>query len=202
MDLLKEIQRSLYATVGAGVWVADTVRELPDQVGHAWQEREKWMHRVGGAYDQLAGRGQAIMGGAKQDVWHRAREAGKTARRAPGVAAAEGEITGLVSDETQLPIADYDSHTAAEIVLKLPGLSQRELHQVEAYEIRHRGRATILSRIDELRGEEPWSGYDEMTVDEILPRMRSLPPDEQINLATYERRHKQRRTVIESATRS
>jgi hypothetical protein len=201
MDLLKEIQRSLYATVGAGAWVVDMARELPDQTGRAWQEREKWMHRVGGAYDELAGRGRTVMGGAKQDVRRGAREAGRTARRVPGAAAAGGEITG-VSDETQLPIADYDSHTAADIVLKLPGLSQRQLHQIEGYEMRNRGRATILSRIDELRGEEPWSGYDEMTVDEILPRMRSLPPDEQVNLATYERRHKQRRTVIESATRS
>ncbi|MEV0056337.1 hypothetical protein AB0H34_38365 [Saccharopolyspora shandongensis] len=201
MGLVKDTQRSLYAAVGSVAWVVDTLREVPDQMEHAWQERDQWLHRAGDAYDELAGRGQAIMGSAQQSLRHQARKAGQAARRIPGIAPAEGEITGLVADEEQLPIAGYDSLTAAEIVQQLPALSQRELHQIEGYETRNRARATILGRIDELRGEEPWRGYDEMTVNEILPRMRSLPPDEQAGLATYERRHKQRRTIIESTGR-
>lgn len=202
MDLVQETQRSLYAAVGAVTWLADGLRQLPEQLQHVWQEREQWAHRTGEAYDELARRGQAIMGGAREDVEDQARKAGQAARRVPGVAQAEGEVTGLVADEEDLPIAGYNSLTAAEINQKLPSLPQRELHQIEGYEARNRARATVLARIDELRGDEPWPGYDEMTVDEILPRMRSMHADEQADLASYERRHKQRRTVLEPTDRS
>ncbi|MCI2424260.1 hypothetical protein MOQ72_43395 [Saccharopolyspora sp. K220] len=175
---------------------------MPGQVQHVWQEREQWLHRAGDAYDALAGRGQAVMGSAREDLRHGVREVGRRIRQVPGVAALQGEVAGLQSEEAELPIADYDSLRATQIVQKLPGLTQQGLHQVEGYEARNRARATILSRIDELRGQEPWPGYDEMTVDEILPRMRSMPPEEQVGLASYERRHKQRRTIVESAAES
>ena len=55
----------------------------------------------------------------------------------PGVAAAEGAITGAVATEQDLPIADYDKQTADEIASKLKGLSQRELRTIDAYERKH-----------------------------------------------------------------
>ena len=199
MDLVQETQRSLYATVGAAAWVVDTLREIPDQIGRAWQDRDEWLHRAGDRYDELADRGQAVMGGAQEDLRHWTRQAGQAARRMPGVAPGEGELTGWLAGESALPISDYDSLTAAEVAQKLPGLSQRELHQIEGYETRNRSRATVLTRIDELRGDEPWPGYDEMNVDEILPRMRASSAAEQADVAAYERRHKQRRTIIDAA---
>lgn len=108
-------------------------------------------------------------------------------------------MTGWLAAEGELPISDYDSLSAAEIVQRLPGLSQRELHEIEGYETRNRARATILSRIDELRGEEPWPGYDEMAVDEILPRLRASSTTKQAQVAAHERRHKQRRTILNAA---
>lgn len=39
----------------------------------------------------------------------------------------------MIVDAEQLPIADYDSLTAGQIVQSLPGLSQRELQRVERY---------------------------------------------------------------------
>ncbi|MEU5853173.1 hypothetical protein [Saccharopolyspora shandongensis] len=182
--------------------MVDSLRAMPGQVQHVWQERERWLNRAGDAFDALAGRGQAIMGDAREDLRQRVRGVDKAIRRVPGVTALRGEVAGVRSEEAELPIADYDSLRATQIVQKLPGLTQQELHQVEGYEARNRARTTILSRIDELRGQEPWPGYDEMTVDEILPRMRSMPPDEQIGLTSYERRHKHRRTIVESATES
>ncbi|WP_190816297.1 hypothetical protein [Saccharopolyspora pogona] len=150
MDLVKKTQRSVYATVGAAAWVMDAVRAIPDQMGQAWEQRSQWMDRAGEAYDDLAGRGHAIMGGARQEVQDRVGQVGEAARRIPGVALAEGKMTGMVVDADQLPIADYDSLTAGEIVQKLRALSQRELQMVEGYERRHRARATVLHRIDEL----------------------------------------------------
>jgi hypothetical protein len=39
-----------------------------------------------------------------------------------------------IAGAEQLPIADYDSLTAGQIVQSLPGLSQRGLQKVESYE--------------------------------------------------------------------
>ena len=83
------------------------------------------------------------------------------ARKIPGVAAAEGALTGAVATEQDLPIADYGKLTANEIASKLKGLSQRDLRTIDAYERKHADRATITDRIAKLSGEEPWSGYDE-----------------------------------------
>jgi hypothetical protein len=155
MGLLKETQRSMYATVGAAAWAMDTVRSIPDQMGRAWQERTQWIDRAGQTYGDLAERGQAIMGGARQEVQQRAGQIGESARRIPGVARAEGMMTGLVVEADQLPIRDYDSLTADQIVQKLSPLSQRELEMVDGYERRHRSRTTVLNRIEELRAKSP-----------------------------------------------
>ncbi|PKW16809.1 hypothetical protein [Saccharopolyspora spinosa] len=155
MGLVKETQRSMYATVGAAAWMMDTMRTVPDQMGRAWQQRTQWMNRAGEAYEDLTERGQAVMGGARQEVQHRAGQIGEQARRIPGVARAEGAITGRVVDANQLPIADYDGLTAGEIVQRLQGLSRRELQMIAGYEKRNRARATVLHRIDELLAKSP-----------------------------------------------
>ncbi|WP_235883732.1 hypothetical protein [Saccharopolyspora elongata] len=128
-----------------------------------------------------------------------AQRSGRTAEKSrSGTARVEAEPSGRAKAD-ELPISGYDSRTVGEITEQLPGLSQRELRLVEDYETRNRARTGILRRIDELRGEEPWAGYDEMGVGEILPRMRTMPADEQAAVADYEQHHKQRRTIIQAA---
>jgi hypothetical protein len=190
----------LYATVGAGSWVVRSLGEVPDRLGAAWRERDRWWSQAGDAYQALAERGETIVDQANEELQDQARKVGHVARLVPGVSAAEGEVAGVVSEEGALPLTNYDSRTAAEIIQKLSSLSQRELHQIEGYETVHRARTTILARIDELRGQEPWSGYDEMTVEEILPRVRELSSDERSAVAVYENQHKHRRTVIDAVT--
>jgi hypothetical protein len=53
----------------------------------------------------------------------------------------------------QLAIPGYDSLSASQVVQRLAGLSQEELAAVGAYERVHRGRRTILNRIDQLQGQ-------------------------------------------------
>ncbi|MEZ5180682.1 MAG: hypothetical protein R2702_02210 [Acidimicrobiales bacterium] len=50
-----------------------------------------------------------------------------------------------------LPIADYDSLAASQVIPRLAGLSSEELDAVEAYEQAHRGRKTILGKVAQLR---------------------------------------------------
>lgn len=52
------------------------------------------------------------------------------------------------------PIASYDTLSATQILPRLPALSRRDLAVVEHYERTHRGRRTILGRIEQLRAAE------------------------------------------------
>ena len=49
-----------------------------------------------------------------------------------------------------LPIPDYDELSASQVVERLDGLPAKDLAAVRAYEEAHRGRRTILFKIDQL----------------------------------------------------
>ena len=121
------------------------------------------------------------------------------ARKVPGVAAVEGAITGAVATEQDLPIADYDKQTADDVAARLNGFTQRELRLIDAYERKHENRATITDKIAKLTGEEPWSGYDEQSVDAITTALRDTDDDTTAAVRTYERERKNRAGVIQAA---
>ena len=122
-----------------------------------------------------------------------------TARKIPGVAAAEGAITGALATEEDLPIKDYEKQTAEDISAKLKGFSQRELRMIGAYEAKRQNRATITDRIAKLTADEPWSGYDEQSVDEITAALANVAAEAARNVRSYERDHKDRAGVIDKA---
>jgi len=129
------------------------------------------------------------------------RKVARNARKVPGVAQAEGEIKGAVASADDLAIARYDSLSADEITSKLPGLSQIDLAKIDAYERREQNRSTILSRIDTLRGDEPWAGYDELTAAEVQSALSAGDEDLAAKVRSYERSHKNRAGVIKAAER-
>ena len=122
-------------------------------------------------------------------------------RKIPGFAAAEGAVTGAVATEQDLPIADYDKQTAQDVADKLKGFSQRELRMIAAYEAKRENRATVLDRIAKLTCEEPWSGYDEQTVDAITTALAAGDADTARKVRSYEREHKNRAGVLEATDR-
>jgi hypothetical protein len=121
------------------------------------------------------------------------------ARKIPGVAAAEGAVTGALATEQDLPIAGYDKQTAEDIASRLNGFSQRELRMIDAYERKHENRATITDRIAKLAGDEPWSGYDEQSVDAIATALDETDVRTAREVKAYERDHKGRAGVVERA---
>ncbi len=123
------------------------------------------------------------------------------ARKIPGVAAAEGAITGALATEEDLPIKDYDKQSAEDIAGKLPGFSQRELRMIDAYERKHDNRTTITDRVSKLTGDEPWSGYDELGVDAVARAVSEGDVEISKKVRSYERDHKGRSGVIEAADR-
>ena len=122
-----------------------------------------------------------------------------SARKIPGVAAAEGAVTGALAGEQDLPIADYDKQTAEDIASRLNGFSQRELRLIDAYERKRENRATITDKIAKLTGEEPWSGYDEQSVEAVTTALYETTTDTARKVKAYERDHKGRSGVIEAA---
>ncbi|HWF72665.1 MAG TPA: DUF892 family protein [Solirubrobacteraceae bacterium] len=129
------------------------------------------------------------------------RSTAREARKIPGVARAEGELKGVVASESDLAIPRYDSLSAEEIAAKLPELSQIDLSKIDAYERRHANRKTVLDRIAGLRADEPWPGYDELTVDDVREVLSDADEGTAKKVADYERRHKQRQGVLDAVER-
>ncbi len=95
-------------------------------------------------------------------------------------------------------IPGYDTLPAEEICNRLSGLSQAELATVEAYERTTRNRPAILERVQTLRSQEPWAGYDEMHVSKVRERLRDADPDWVRQVLEYERGHKGRISILEA----
>ena len=67
--------------------------------------------------------------------------------------AARTRTPGATTNAAQaLPINNYDTLSASQIVPRLAGLNAEELARVRAYENSHRRRRTILGRIAQLQG--------------------------------------------------
>jgi hypothetical protein len=97
---------------------------------------------------------------------------------------------------------EYDSLSAEQVTSRLLELSQLELSKIHAYEKRHQDRKTVLDKIAALRAQEPWPGYDELTVADIRRAISEIDDDARIAaVRNYEQRHKQRQGVIELTER-
>jgi ferritin-like metal-binding protein YciE len=106
-----------------------------------------------------------------------------------------------VASGGDVPIARYDKLTADEIIGRLPELSQSELTKIDAYERAKENRTTVLSRISTLRGDEPWTGYDELTAAAVVAALADADEDRAGQVRAYERSHKSRASVLKAAER-
>jgi ferritin-like metal-binding protein YciE len=157
-----------------------------------------------GAADAAKAAGKATQRTARKATSRatsQAKSGARQARRVPGVARAEGEAKGAVASAGDLPIARYDELNADEITSRLSELSQIDLGKVDAYERKNANRTTVLERISSLRGDEPWPGYDEQNVEDIRKALTAADDDTARKVREYERAHKARSGVLESAER-
>ena len=126
------------------------------------------------------------------------RRAASTTRRAakPAARAAAAAPTAPAA-----PISGYDDLTAEQIVAKLPEQPQTVLARIATYEQANDKRATVLQRIAALTGPEPAPGYDALTADEAQKLVTNGSATLAAAVRDYERRHKDRAGVIETAVR-
>jgi len=68
----------------------------------------------------------------------------------PAPVAAGDEVPVDRAPVADLPIEDYESLAASHVVDRLPTLDPGELRAVQAFEQAHRGRRTVLGRIEQL----------------------------------------------------
>ena len=153
-----------------------------------------------GAADAVREAGDTAKRSARRGAGQAKRTA-RQARKVPGVARAEGTVKGAVASESDLPIPGFDSLSANELQDKLTELSQIDLAKVNAYERKNQNRSTVTSRIDSLQGDEPWAGYDELSVDEVRAVLSEGDEQRIKDVRAYERKHKARAGVIHATDR-
>jgi hypothetical protein len=128
-----------------------------------------------------------------------ARSAAATTAAAKTAAAAAPVTAPAPAPASAEPFSGYSALTAEQVIARLPELSQRELKDAQAYEAAHGARQTVVERIAGLTAHEPLPGYDELTVEDIRPRLADGGPALAARVLQYERRHKQRDGVLEAA---
>jgi ferritin-like metal-binding protein YciE len=153
-----------------------------------------------GAADAAREAGAAVETAARK-IGAEGKRRARSARRVPGVARAEGQVKGALAGESDLPLAKYSELTAQEIVERLPDLSQVDLAKVDSYERKTESRSTVLGRIETLRRQEPWPGYDELSVSEIRSMLDRADRDRVEKVRSYERTHKNRTGVLDTTER-
>jgi ferritin-like metal-binding protein YciE len=128
-----------------------------------------------------------------------ATHASRRTRKASGDTQTQRQRKRSGASRARLPIQRYRTLNTEEIVSKLSELSETDLGKVDSHERDTRNRQAILSRIRVLRGEEPWPGYDELTVAEIEAVLNEGDYQRAQDVLVYERAHKNRPEVIQSA---
>ncbi|PWI04702.1 hypothetical protein DIZ27_43765 [Streptomyces sp. NWU339] len=158
----------------------------------------------GGNWADAAARAVRTAANRVHDV---AQTGGRRARDAAGGAVREmpepirmaEKVQGAVTREEELPIPRFSQLGVDEIQQQLRTLSQSDLTVIEGYERTHAKRPGVLDAIEQLRGREPWPGYDTMSPDELTARLRNVPAGIARQVQEYERRHRQRQKVVSAA---
>jgi hypothetical protein len=176
VDMRSESEDVLSACFNALDPLADAV--ITGEVGG-------WRTNQGGR----SGMAQMLRAPQLREGLYRLREEAADALRSARRGALRLEVEGIV--------LDYDSLSAEEISKRLSQLSQADLAIVEAYERTTYHRQQVLETLRDLRGREPWPGYDEMTADEVRARLSGAEDHDWIrSVLDYERQHRNRPGVL------
>jgi hypothetical protein len=120
-------------------------------------------------------------------------------RRSRGGTQADAEQAS--APEAGPPFAGYDRLSDRQAMDALSDHSQAELEAVEDYERSHKQRVTVLDKLRYMRGAEPFSGYDEMSVEEIKAALQDADTVTIKKVRAYERKFAKRPDVLDEVAR-
>lgn len=103
--------------------------------------------------------------------------------------------------EARLPFAGYDRLDAREVIDGLSDHSQVDLETIESYERSHKTRDPVLDKLRYMRGSEPLSGYDALSVEKILLALEDADLDTIRSVRGYERKFANRAAVLDEVVR-
>ena len=142
-DLVPKLAEKGRQRMGGQVTVARMIGEMAVRQGQ--RRAESIVKRL---REQPSGAGAAR---PEADAGHEA-NGHRSAATEPVGSTAPASGPGPAPDAAQLAIPGYDTLSASQVVPRLEGLTLAELDAVRAYEVATRGRKTVLTRIDQLRG--------------------------------------------------
>jgi hypothetical protein len=151
--LRKMVDLTVYAPIGLAVVARERLPELVDSGRERVDRRLRFARALGRmAIDQARGEVER-RGGARPPAPARTAEPDRAARptESPPEPPAPDETSRPVPASAALPIGDYESLAASQVVARLGPLTLDELDQVEAFEIASRNRRTVLGKIAQLR---------------------------------------------------
>lgn len=121
------------------------------------------------------------------------------------------EVLGIAPVVPTVPLTDYDKLNAETIIDQLPQYDEPTLLAIRDYEKAHNNRVTVLRTLERLLVErhalsgtevettvEPFSRYDDLSIDNLLNRVADLNEIELLHVQSYERSHQNRLTVLEA----
>ncbi|WP_330285531.1 hypothetical protein [Streptomyces sp. NBC_00576] len=186
--------------------------ELLEQLEDSIADRARAVAAAANGFVQENGVGLAdALAGALRTATDRVQDAARIGgRRARGAAAGAvrempdatrmaQEVQGAVTREQELPIPRFSRLGVEEILQQLRPLSQWDLTVIEGYERTHSNRPPVLDSIEQLRGSEPWDGYDTMHPDKITTQLQNVPAGVARQVLKYERLHRRRQEVVSAA---
>ena len=140
-DLVPKLAAKGRQRLGGQVTVARMIGEMAVRQGQ--RRAESVVKRL---REQPSGAGAPPAGTSQETNGHRSAAPGTVGSTPPAAA------PGTAPDAAGLAIPGYDTLSASQVVPRLEGLTPSELDAVRAYEVATRGRKTVLTRIDQLRG--------------------------------------------------
>jgi hypothetical protein len=102
-------------------------------------------------------------------------------------------------DSGDAPIPGYNRMSERELIHDLHHHTQAELAAIEEYERTHANRPAVLHKLHYLRGRQPWKGYDQMPMDEILSRMENASIQTLKHVRDYEHKFRNRPDIVDRA---
>jgi len=158
---------TVYAPVGLALTVRDDLPKLVRQ-GRQAVENRVMLARVIGQFAVQQGQRQLAK---RIEAYHEAQRAADLPAPIDVTAVAVDEVgpvtdhvmaldvkpvappTGNAPDAASLPIAEYESLAASQVVQRLGTLHPNELEAIRQFEVAHRARRTVLGKIAQLQGD-------------------------------------------------